>query len=131
MLTWTEHSEGWRSDGYLIQLAGPFRWIVLDAARAEAAVTAHPEPMATARTLTAAKREAEIVERGRRRAELRRRHLGLLAIAVAAGFLLAGGSALYDLVVIATVFLVAVRSVGVIVGTYVGSHWRGNQIFYQ
>ena len=54
-----------------------------------------------------------------------------LGMAIAAGLLLAGGSALYDLAVLTAVFLAGVRSVGVIIGTFVDSNWRDNEVFYQ
>ncbi len=139
MLSWTQRPDGWHANGYHIELAAPFRWVLtqdVPEARAEAAigyVSTPPAPLATARTLTEAKREAEIHDSTQYRAAKRRRHGAMLLLIVASGALVMGDSPLTNLAVLLVIAYLAIRSIGVIVGTWL---WRlsgisHGQYFYQ
>lgn len=126
MLTWTQEPDGWHADGLLIALAEPYRWELLDVANEEEAPNAisfGSRPLATTRTLSAAKREAEIVAADRRRKMLRSRHLGILAVTSGLSplvFTEFNGQTFLILLVLMVVFL---RSLGTVVGTLFPVSW--------
>ncbi|MDX2342612.1 MAG: hypothetical protein QNL12_02240 [Acidimicrobiia bacterium] len=140
MLSWTQQADGWHADGYHIELAAPFHWVltkdtVQPASRHESIqyVTNLPEPLAMARTLTEAKREAELDDMACYRAQVRRRHIAILLTILAVAVLSIGGSPLQSITMVLLVAYFTTRSLGVIAGTLL---WKlgGNSretVFYQ
>lgn len=133
VLTWTQQTDGWYANGLRIELAAPFRWILVETKPEETAVvSSQVPPLAVARTLTECKREAELVIAARRRSELRRQHLGILGLLFGVGILLMGASPIQNIGVILALATLATRSLGVIAGTI---FWRssraGHEVFYQ
>ena len=74
MLSWTKGPDGWYSNGFRIELAEPFRWLLVEVDHQKAQVRIEQQPLAVARSLTECKREAELLAAARQRAELRRKH---------------------------------------------------------
>lgn len=132
MLTWTQRADGWYSNGFRIELAAPFRWLLLDSEHTPAVVGPEVTPLAVARTLTECKREAELLTAARQRAEVRRRHIVTLLMVLAAAPMLFVGSANTKIVVGAIVAFLAVRSVSVILGTLLPQAFgEQHEVFYQ
>lgn len=84
-------------------------------------VSTPAEPLARARTLSEAKREAELLRLAKHRAALRRRHAVILLLTLAIGILLWGGSPLQNFALLLVMAYFTLRSVGVIMGTIL---WR-------
>jgi len=137
MLSWTQQNDGWHANGYHIKLLAPFRWVLTeDQAPVDdtiSYVSPVTEPLATTRTLTAAKREAELLIAAQYRAAMRRRHAAILPLLVGASLLLIGNSQVQNLGVLLVGTYFAIRSLGVIFGTWL---WRiagiaHEDVFYQ
>jgi hypothetical protein len=132
VLAWTQQTDGWHADGFLIELSAPRRWLLLDSDRLVQSVSIEERPLAVARTLTECKREAELLAAARRRADLRRKHTALLLLMLAALPILVGSSFPQNALVVVTFATLATRSLGVVVGTIL---WRwtrgGGEVFYQ
>lgn len=134
MLSWTQQADGWYADGFRIELRAPFQWVLVDLEIDEdsAQVSTDLEPLAAERTLSQCKREASILATARRRSVLRRRHARTLLILVAASVLLLGPSQATNVLVILVASVIAVRSLGVIVGTYAwNTLGSAHEVFYQ
>ena len=127
MLNWTQQNDAWYADGFRIVRDAPYQWVLT-----EPEPDSEPErlinflapalqPLATARTLSEAKREAELRDAARRRAQLRRRHAMILLLTVAATVLALGESAVLNTGLILAATYVALRSTGFILGTL---FWR-------
>jgi len=133
MLDWIEHADGWHADGFRIELVEPFRWFVIDrSAQDHASVSLGVQPLAIERTLTEAKREAELLAASRRRSDLRRRHILTLLVVLSTSVFLAatspGGNAA---VVIGGAFL-ATRSAMFLLGSFLPTALgERHQTFYQ
>ena len=127
MLSWTQQNDGWYANGFRIVRDAPCRWIltepdpIVPAEGPISFVAPTLEPLATARTLSEAKREAEIREAARRRASLRRRHSSVLLLTIAIAVLALGDSAVLNTGIILAASYVVLRSIGVILGTLL---WR-------
>ena len=134
MLDWTECSEGWRSDGFRIVLAEPFRWLLLDEENQpdQSAVSVGWEPLAVARSLTEAKREAELIASARARAEVRKRHFLTLLLAGGVALLLLGGPITGNELPLLVAGIVAVRSTAILLGTLLPTAFgMQHEVFYQ
>lgn len=132
MLTWTEHTDGWHANGFRIESVAPFRWRVLDNQRTRSPVSLEEEPLAVTRTLTEAKREAELVADARRRAELRKKHFVILGLIFGSGTVLLGDAPVQNIGVVIVLATLATRSLGVIVGTILSRSYAANhEVFYQ
>lgn len=129
LLSWTQQSDGWHANGYRIVLEAPRRWILTEEAPESMAaldsaigyVSTPTEPLAQARTLTEAKREAELFDLAKHRAALRSRHTVILLVTLAIGILLWGGPPMQNLALLLVVAYFVLRSLGVIMGTIL---WR-------
>ena len=139
MLSWTQQSDGWYANGFRIVRDAPSRWLLTEPPPEPASdglinfVAPAVEPLATARTLSEAKREAEICDAARNRARLRRRHSAILLLTVATTILSLGESQLVNATIILAASYFVLRSTGMILGTLL---WRiaGNAAdvaFYQ
>ena len=140
MLSWTLQNDGWHANGYQIKLEAPYRWVLTEDQAAAPVdtgtisyVSTVPPPLAMTRTLTEAKREAELRTAARYRAAMRRRHSAILLLLVGTALLFVGNSELQSLGVLLLVTYFVLRSLGVIVGTWL---WRlagvtHETIFYQ
>lgn len=134
LLTWTETSAGWDSADFHIEYGGPFRWYLMPRAEPEPLdrVRIPVAPLATTTTLSACKREAEQIAVAETRAELRRRHGGLVIAAITGTLLCSGLDYPWNLLTGFALVLAAVRSLGVIVGSSVGHYLaHPHDIFYQ
>ncbi|MCP4967087.1 MAG: hypothetical protein GY926_17870 [bacterium] len=127
MLTWTQQDDAWYAEGFRIVRYAPYRWVLTepdpdsDPEGLINLVAPALQPLATARTLSEAKREAELRDASRRRVQLRRRHVMILLLAVAATVLALGESAVFNVGLIFAATYVALRSIGFILGTL---FWR-------
>jgi hypothetical protein len=134
MLVWTECPEGWRADGFRIVLAEPFRWLLIDDDEppTESAVRVGGEPLAVARSLTEAKREAELIALARARSAVRRRHLLTLLISASVVLMFIGAPLAGNGVLLVIAGSVAARSTMFLLGTLVPDvlSTRHN-VFYQ
>ena len=139
MLSWTQQDDGWHAKGFRIVCDAPSRWLLTEPAPQPASdglinfVAPGVEPLATARTLSEAKREAEICDAARNRAHLRRRHSAMLLLTVAIAILSLGESEVINASIALAASYGLLRSTGVILGTLL---WRiaGNGfdvVFYQ
>lgn len=133
MLSWTQRSDGWYSNGFRIELAGPFRWLLLEGEPDTSSVSLGPRPLAVARSLTECKREAELVVSARARAEVQRRHFAILLLTVAATILLVGSVSSNTAVVVGIVGIcLATRSVLTLLGTLLPTFLgQQHEVFYQ
>lgn len=134
MLTWTETTNGWSCSDFRIEYAGPRRWLLLSPAELGhiPAVRIAQVPLATTATLSACKRQAEQLIVSRTRSELRRRHTGLTLGAAAAALLAAGFSYPWNLFASTALVLMALRSLGVVLGTLIGPYLAHvDDLFYQ
>jgi hypothetical protein len=134
MLVWTEGPEGWRADGLKIVLAEPFRWLIIDedAPPVESAVSIAREPLAVARSLTEAKREAELIASARARSKVRRRHLLTLLISSSAALMVVGAPFAGSGLLLVIAGSVAARSTLFLLGTLMPATLRGqHEVFYQ
>ena len=135
MLDWTECPEGWTSEGFKIVLAAPYRWLVLetvDPAEPIRSVSVPREPLAIARTLTGAKREAELIASSRGRAEVRRRHVLIMLLAAGIAMLLVGAPFDGNELALLAAGIVAVRSGTILLGTLIPAVFgEQHEVFYQ
>lgn len=132
MLSWIQDEDGWVANGYRIRLVRPFHWDLLDDITPTGAVFAEPTPLATTRTLSACKREAELLETASRANEIRRRSWGLLVLALTGFFFVPSFNPPAALVAFLTLLAVASRAAGLIAGSYMArSHLTADNLFYQ
>ena len=130
MLSWTKGPDGWYSNGFRIELAEPFRWLLVEVDHQKAQVRIEQQPLAVARSLTECKREAELLAAARQRAELRRKH-SVTFVTILALFVLLIGSTTDPLVLFSVVFL-ALRSLFVLLGTLLPAGFgEQHEVFYQ
>jgi hypothetical protein len=130
-MTWTERDGGWYSNGYRIERAAPFRWVLL-ANEPESSVSLTPDPLAIERTLSECKREAELLRAARARAELLRRNVVRLAIVLACTLLLLGASDAQNLLVVLIATILSLRSIAEIIATVFWRHSNPlNDLIYQ
>lgn len=132
MLSWKRDAEGWTANGYRIRLVAPYRWELLDSAVAEGPILTENAPLATTRTLTQCKREAELLDTASHLSEVRRRNFGLLVLALAGFTFVPSLSPPTDLVAVIVLLTLAVRALGFLAGTYMArSHMSVRDLFYQ
>ena len=133
MLTWTQRQDGWYADEYVIRLVRPFCWALTQAEDApEAAVSIPTEPLATGRTLTECKREAELIASARSRADTRRRQCLLLLISISAALMMLGAPFGGNGLALLVVGILAVRSTAILLGTLIPSAFgEQHEVFYQ
>lgn len=132
MLHWTRDDDGWRSNGYLIELVAPHHWELRDATNADGPVLVERQPLATARTLTRCKREAELLEIAGRIAEVRKRHWGLLVLSLVGFMFVPSFAPPSDLVAVLVLLATTTRAIGYLAGSYMaGSHVSVDDLFYQ
>jgi hypothetical protein len=134
MLTWKECSEGWCTDGFKIVLDKPVRWLLIDeeSPPMESAVSVGYEPLAVARSLTEAKREAELIVSARARSEARRRHVLTVLISASVALMLVGAPFAGSGLLLAIAGSVAARSTMFLLGTLIPSTLSSrHQLFYQ
>lgn len=116
MLAWTKAEDGLHANGYVIRLMGPFQWVLSEATTDSAQVRLTDEPLATARTLAAAKREAELLVAANRRSALRRRWIATALLASGSTVFTAGAAAPWGFVLTFALVVIAIRSVGLLTG---------------
>jgi len=135
MLEWSKHPDGWHAEGYHIELPEPFRWLVFDEADDDSepsAVSLGVQPLATARTLTEAKREAKILATARRRDEVRRKQLLTMLTALSCAALLWATPSSGSVLLVIGAAGLAVRSAAVLLGTLMPTAFgEQHQAFYQ
>jgi len=136
MLTWTQESDGWYTDGFRIELRAPRHWVLVDLdsdlESGSSSVTTDLEPLAEETTLTHCKREAAILVAARQRSATRWKHARILLLTLAATILLLGQSVVMNAAIISVSFVVAFRSLGALLGTLNLSQFgRVHEIFYQ
>ena len=132
MLSWKRDTEGWAANGYRIRLVAPYRWELLDSSTAEAPILTEDTPLATTRTLTQCKREAELLEAATRLSEIRRRNFGLLILARAGFTFVPSLSPPNDLIAVIVLLTLAVRAIGYLAGSYMArSYVSVHDVFYQ
>lgn len=134
MLTWTERADGWYANGYRIELAGPFRWLLLDANRSHdvGAVRLEEHPLAVARSFTECKREAELLEARRRKHLQQRQHIILLLLILGATPLALGASSFGNGMIVVLAIALATRSVMFLLGSVLPRAFgEQHQVFYQ
>ena len=135
MLTWAQEPDGWHADGLLIALAAPYRWELLEVAdesEPHSAISFGSRPLATTRTLSAAKREAELVAADRQRKMLRSRHLGILAVTVGLGPIVLTDFTAQSFLILLVMVAVFVRALGTVVGTLFPVSWdASSRVMYQ
>lgn len=132
MLSWTQRSDGWYSNGFRIALAGPHRWLLLEAKRDTPGVGLEEQALAVARSLTECKREAELVAAKHRRGDIQRRNIATLLLVLASTPLLLGNSSLADGVIILVALGLATRSITVLLGTLMPrALGEQHEVFYQ
>jgi hypothetical protein len=132
MLNWTQRSDGWYANGLRIELAAPFRWLLLDSGREIPAVGLGQEPLAVARSLTECKREAELLVAKRRRADRQRRHIMTLLLVVAGTPLLLGVPSNTNVVIFLIALVLATRSTIALLSSLMPSALgEQHEVFYQ
>ncbi len=133
MLAWTQRSDGWHANGFLIRLVEPFCWVLLeDRVEPEATVHDAVEPLATARTLTECKREAELLVTARHRSSMRKRLIARILLALCALPLSGGLAAPWDLLVATLLGGVALGSAVTLAATFfTEAKWSYDELFYQ
>ncbi|MDJ0665040.1 MAG: hypothetical protein QNJ75_10785 [Acidimicrobiia bacterium] len=137
MLTWTQRPDGWYANGYVIRLVAPFCWILTEVSAEDApstmqAVSIPIEPLATSRTLTEAKREAELIEAAHVRSAFYRRHMVFFLIACSVAVLVAGAAAPWGLIMTVAAGAVALGVLSRMAGhAFARSPFHRHQIFYQ
>ena len=137
MLTWTQRPDGWYANGYVIRLVAPFCWILTEVPAEETPSEIGPvsipiEPLATSRTLTEAKREAEMIEAAHMRSAFYRRHAALFLIACSVAVLVIGAAAPWGFIMTVAASAVALGALSRMAGYAFGrSPYRRHQIFYQ
>ncbi len=113
MLTWDRDRNGYVSNGFRIELLEPCRWALFE----NEAADIEPIPLAETETLTQCKRKAELVDRDRRVARVRRRMWAELAVALPA-FALVPMVGPWGPAVFLVLLVIATRSIGFLAGTY-------------
>ncbi len=132
MLTWTEHPDGWRANGFTIRLVEPFRWVLTRTEVDGGSVRVPPEPLAVGRTLTECKREAELLVGASKRSGLRRRWAVQGMVALAALVFATDLSVPWDIVIVSSLGVFALRCVSLIAGSfYAGHNYSYRDFFYQ
>lgn len=134
MLLWTECPEGWCADGFRIVLTEPFRWLLVDVETppTQSAVSVGLEPLAVARSLTEAKREAELIVSARARSEIRRRHLMTVLMSASVALMLVGAPFAGNGWLLLIAGSVAARSTMFLLGTLVPDVLSArHEVFYQ
>ena len=132
MLVWTQHSDGWRANGFTIRLVEPFRWVLVKTDADSGPVRVPARPLAETRTLTECKREAELIATAAERAGLRRRWAaqGLAALgALAFATDLAGP---WDVVVVSILGVLVLRCISLVADSFLTSlEYSHHDFFYQ
>ena len=132
MLEWTQHPDGWHSNGFRIELAEPYRWVLVDAGERPVAVGQREEPLAVTRSLTECKREAELLAAKRRRHDVQRRQIMTVLIALCSTPFLLGSSSTVDAVIVLVALVLATRSVAILLGTLAPrALGEQHEVFYQ
>jgi hypothetical protein len=133
MLAWTQHADGWHADGYLIRLAAPFRWVLVPEDDASTdAVSAVAEPLATTRTLTEAKREAELLATAVHRSERRRNWAAQALTGICAIVFAVGLPMPWAFIVTVALGIFALRCLALILGSALAAtNYSHTDFFYQ
>mgnify|MGYP001823608507 FL=1 len=132
MLTWKRDRNAWVSNGYRIELLAPHHWVLLRDEPTTAAVQPEPIPLAETRTLTLAKREAELLDAAGRVTEGRRRAWGRLLFAIVSFGLIPSLAPPWDLAVLTVLLVVVARGIGFLAGTYLArSYVTVRDLFYK
>ena len=132
MLSWTQESDGWHSNGFRIELAEPHRWLLLDKKEQIPSVRQAEQPLAVTRSLTECKREAELVMGKRRRFEVQRRQIMILLLVLAVTTLVVGTPSDANGVIVVLAVVVATRSLTVLLGTFAPTALgERHEVFYQ
>ena len=132
MLAWTQRSDGWHSNGFRIELAEPYRWVLVDAGERPVAAGQLREPLAITRSLTECKREAELLAAKRRRHDVQHRQIRTLLIALSSTPFLLGSSSDVNATIVLVALVVAARSLLILLGTLMPRSLREyHEVFYQ
>ena len=133
MLTWTQRSDGWHANGLRIELAAPFRWLLLEAEQKDpTAVHLETKPLAVARSLTECKREAELLMAKRRRRDVQRRQIVTLLLILACTPLLVGTDLAFNAMIVIAAVTIATRSIIVLLGSLLPQALgEQHEVFYQ
>ncbi len=134
MLTWTKEADGWHAQGYVIRLVEPFRWALLpDTEPAdEDAVSLISEPLATTRTLTECKREAELRAAAVRRSASVRRSTAQLLLAACGLVFTLGSPPPWSFFLSLGLVYVAARSISFMIGLFAARYGQPpGGAFYQ
>jgi hypothetical protein len=133
MLQWTRDHDGFRSDGYVIRSAAPFRWVLSnEAPSAMTPVHVVVEPLATARTLGEAKRAAELHSAATHRTEVIRRGVSTLILSMCGMVFAATAPVPWNFFLTFGLITLALRSVAFLLGLAL-SRWSASfdDFFYQ
>ena len=132
MLTWRQEGDGWHANGYTITLAEPFRWILTKAEPDSGPVSIPVAPLATGRTLTECKREAELLAASERRGRLRRRWAAQAGIAGSGIVFVAGTAPPWNVLLVTCLLTFVLRCLALIAGTLIaGREYTSRDNFYQ
>jgi len=113
MLTWKQERNVWVSNGYRIELLEPCHWVLLK----NEPVQVEPIPLAETHTLKQCKRKADLLDKARRLARVRRRLWAQLIVALPA-FALVPSLGPWGLIFFLVLLVVATRAIGFLAGTY-------------
>ena len=133
MLDWRRDTEGLRANGYLIRSAAPFRWVLnTDVPAATTAVHVVNPPLATTRTLSEAKREAELHRAETHRADVMHRWLATLISSICAMVFAAGAPVPWNFFLTLALATLCLRAIGFMLGLAL-SRWTASvdDLFYQ
>ena len=132
MLTWTQRSDGWHSNGLRIELAEPYRWLLLDKEKQPSAVGRGAQPLAVTRSLTECKREAELLMGRRRRSAVQRRQIVTILLVLAGTPLLVARPSEINGFIVVIAVMVATRSLTILLGTLAPKALgEQHEVFYQ
>jgi len=133
MLNWRHDGETWRSNGFVIRLAAPARWTLTERHDDDRAVVhAVPTPLAVTRTLSGAKREAELLSATAVEIERRKGWIGQLFASVAAVFIAVGFAEPWNMFAAFAFTGTALHALAKLVGSWI-NRWAGHldDLFYQ
>ena len=133
MLSWVHDREGWRSNGFVIQLLVPSRWALTEATPADTGpVHTLSDPLFVARTLTDAMREAELLAASRKASEQRRDWTVQFLAAFLAVFIAVDLAAPWNMFVSFALCGLALRALARMIASVI-TPWAGHpeDLFYQ
>lgn len=133
MLKWNKDGEIWQSNGFVVRLVAPSRWALTERRGDDNALVQEvPTPLAITRTLSGAKREAELLSANVAESERRKAWTGQLLASIAAAFISIGFAEPWNMFASFAFTGTALYALAKIVGSWI-SRWVGHpkDVFYQ